>query len=323
MEHVACDLCGGTALETVTQQTDILHKTTDEKFSIVCCKECGLHFLNPRPTRDEIGKFYSSEYSFHNQLPYWKKAIRSVLEFLTNSPFRYLLNFVPVLNRRLIPYIKPKISDPVRQFFQGGRILDIGCGSGISAHFWGESGALLSYRKFAEVHGVEVADRARENLSTNGVPCYKALDAVPTDLLFDIIRMNWSLEHVHSPAEYFRFISSRLTESGKAIVAVPNYGGLLYSLAKDCVEVPIHLYHFCKQDLINYADKFGLNLVSIQTFSYPQMFIYAASLCPSLKKSFAKPMGLSEAYGLQKVLSLFDASGLGNDMIVVLEKKRA
>lgn len=321
MESVACDYCGSSEFEEVVRQTDILHKTTQEFFVITKCRNCGLQFLNPRPTKEEIGRYYSEEYSFHAAHHPAKRIVTALLSWLANSPLSVLLNIIPGLNRRLSVYVAPNIEDPVRKYFRGGRILDIGCGSGVLAHFWGRKGALLAYKKFAGVYGVEVADKARESLAGSGITAFKSLADVTGDLRFEIIRMNWSLEHVHSPSEYFGFIEARLAKGGKAIIAVPNYDGLLYLLSKDCVEVPIHLYHFRRQDIANYAEKFGLKIIEFQTFSYPQMFFFAAEVLPKLSESFTPPIKILEARYFQKFLSRLDSLGMGNDMIVVLEKK--
>ena len=321
MEQVKCDFCGGSDVEEVARQTDLIHKTTSEEFCIVRCRQCGLNYVNPRPDSVEIGKYYSDEYSFHSNQTGAKLAVVSLLTRLANSPLYALATFIPGLGRRLIPYVKPRIEDPVRKYFQGGRILDIGCGSGESAHFWGASGALQAYRKFAEVHGLEVDDGARQILEAKGISAYKRLPDVPAELKFDIIRMNWSLEHVHSPAEYFEFIARHLAEKGKAIISIPNYDGLIYTLARDCVEVPIHLYHFRKRDIQNYAGKFGLEIFSFRTFSYPQMFAFAAEIFPGIRKCFSVPMSLSEAHHFQRTLSRLDAAEIGNDMIAILQKK--
>jgi len=134
--------------------------------------------------------------------------------------------------------------------------------------------------------------------------------------------MNWSLEHVHSPSEYFEFTASHLKEVGKAIVAVPNYNGLLYHLAKDCVEVPIHLYHFRMKDIVCYAEKFGLLIIEHKTFSYPQMFFYAANTFPRLK-IFNSVTKISGTHFFQRILTKFESLDMGNDMIFVLEKSIA
>ena len=197
-------------------------------------------------------------------------------------------------------------------------MLDIGCGAGASAHFWGEAGALLAYREFTEVGGIEVASRAREWLAREGVEAWDDLDSVPAQRRFGMIRLNWSLEHVHTPSRYFRFLQEHLETSGRAMIAVPNYDGLIYRLAPDCVELPIHLYHFRPQDIRNYAAKYGLRVLELTTFSYPQMFT-AAAQAGLLPASFLKPQTLTEARAFQSILTRFDEAGWGNDMIAILE----
>jgi SAM-dependent methyltransferase len=323
MEHVACDYCGDSNAVEVTRQTDILHRVTDEVFTIVRCAGCGLQFLNPRPTPDEIGRYYAEHYSFHVAPTRVRRFAADVLEFIANSPFYRLFGLVPYVGRKLGAHVKPAIADPVRCHLRPGaqrRILDIGCGAGTSAHFWGHRGALLDYRRIATVCGIEVDDDARRALEANGVAAFRSIDDIPAADRFDVIRMNWSLEHVHSPTRYFRFIAAHLAAQGKAVIAVPNYDGLLYRAAPDCVELPIHLYHFRPRDILNYAQKFGLAVVESTTFSYPEMYVVAAAACPSLKGSFDGGLGVIEARQMQQTLSRFDALGLGNDMLFVLEK---
>ena len=323
MENVACDFCGGTHAVEVTRQTDILHRVTDEIFTLVRCSGCGLQFENPRPTRDEIGRYYAEHYSFHVAPTRIRRFAAEVLEFIANGPLYRLFGMLPYVGRKLGAHVKPGIADPVRRHLRldtQRRILDIGCGAGISAHFWGHRGSLLDYRKIATVCGVEVDDEARRALETNGIRAFRSIDEIPAADRFDVIRMNWSLEHVHSPAAYFKFIAAHLADQGKAVIAVPNYDGLLYRIVPDCVELPIHLYHFRKQDILNYSSKFGLAAIEFRTFSYPEMYVVAAATCSSLHGSFDGGLGVIEARRMQKILSRFDALGLGNDMLFVLEK---
>lgn len=321
METVSCDFCDGNAHAHVVRQTDLLHGTTDEMFSIVRCENCGLHFLNPRPKREEIGEYYSPAYAFHSDKSSLKIRFNSIMGALAISPLHMACNLFPYISRKLVPYVQPLVKDPVREYFQGGNILDIGCGSGVSAHFWGERGSIQAYSKFAQVQGVEVADAARSVLALKGIPSYKYLSDIPEDAAFDIIRMNWSLEHVHSPSEYFIYMMKHLNENGIAIITVPNYGGLLYLLAPDCVEVPVHLFHFKKRDICNYAAKYGLEVVRFQTFSYPGMYVFSAGISSRMGAAFSSPMGVSEANHSQRLLSRFDSLEMGNDMLFVLRKK--
>lgn len=320
-ESVVCNYCGCDKSIQIAQQTDLIHKTTTVVFNIVQCVNCGLHYTNPRPTSKDIGLYYAENYSYH-KVPSGLKTIGyRIAVYLANN--RILARFVGAfsgIGRRLVPFVKPDIYDPVREFYAtGGKgaMLDIGCGAGFSANFWGTKGGLIAYRRIAKVAGVEINARARESLCTKGIDVYADLESVPPSRLFGMIRMNWSLEHVHSPSHYFKFIKDHLEEGGQAVIAVPNYQGLLYQLAPSCVELPIHLYHFRPVDIENYAGRCGLRILDLFTFSYPGMFITGAQL-GMFSKAFIAPFELREARNFQAVLTRFDRAGWGNDMVAVL-----
>ncbi len=321
METVSCDFCGSNEFVQITQQTDKLHATTQEFFKVVSCLRCGLHFTNPRPSRGEIARYYSEAYAFHDAPSFLRRLAGLLASKLVSSPLSILADLVPTVAQRLIPYVKPKMSDPVRAYYaDGGQgdFLDIGCGGGASAHFWEKNGALLAYRSLASVAGVEVAERARASLQGAGIEAWASLESVPVNRKFGMIRMNWSLEHMHSPSEYFSFIRDRLIPGGRAMIAVPNYGGLIYRVAPDCVELPIHLFHFKSSDIANYAVQYGLRVVSSQTFSYPHMFV-AAAKAGLLPQAFADTKGLRSAKAFQATLRQFDSAGMGNDLVAILE----
>jgi SAM-dependent methyltransferase len=304
----------------VARQTDLLHRTTDDFFTIVRCVGCGLQYTNPRPSSDEMGRYYADGYSFHAAPSRLRRFAAAAAERLVNGPFAPIADILPALSRRLAAHVKPSIPDPVRAYYSAGgngTMLDIGCGAGASAHFWGERGSLLAYRRLAEVAGIEIAQRAREQLAATGIETWGALDAVPQQRRFGMIRMNWSLEHVHSPSRYFEFLRGHLEPAGRAVIAVPNFDGFIYRLAPDCVELPIHLYHFRPRDIENYAQRFGLRIIELRTFSYPQMFIAAAE-AGLISKAFATQHGVRDARAFQSILERFDSAGWGNDMIAVL-----
>ena len=52
-EHVKCNLCGGDSHDRWGFKDGI---------QIVQCNECSLVFANPRPTNEELEKYYSQEY---------------------------------------------------------------------------------------------------------------------------------------------------------------------------------------------------------------------------------------------------------------------
>ncbi len=169
--------------------------------------------------------------------------------------------------------------------------------------------------------GVEVSAAARAALTTAGIRCWPNLASVPPEERFGLIRMNWSLEHVHSPREYFSFMARHLSGQGQAIITVPNYNGLIYRLAPECVELPVHLYHFRPEDIVAYGEQHGLSVVEVKTFSYPEMFRAAAEV-GLLPPMFPARLGIGEAIAIRDFLKPLDELGWGNDMLVVLSKSR-
>jgi SAM-dependent methyltransferase len=320
MELVSCDYCGSSTATPIARQTDRLHRTTTDVFTIVQCSNCGLRYTNPRPTPDEIGRYYAESYAFHARPSRARRLVRRLLKALANSPIGAIAGAIPGIGRILIPHISPSFPDPVRRYYADGgqgAVLDIGCGAGLSAHYWGEQGALLAYRDIASVAGVENSELARKVLVEFGIESWRDIDDVPPDARFGIVRMNWSLEHVHSPNRYFEFFRKHILPNGLIIIAVPNAEGMIYRLAPDCVELPIHLYHFSRGDIERYAARHRLKVKSLTTFSYPAMFVAAgeAGLFPDL---FSGAPSFAEAKELQQVLGRFDRLGFGNDMIIVL-----
>ncbi|MDO8773264.1 MAG: methyltransferase domain-containing protein [Burkholderiaceae bacterium] len=322
MEYVKCDLCSSDKHEPVAHQTDRLHRTTEEVFTVVRCAQCGLHFTNPRPTPAEIGRYYAAGYAFHASAPSWRRRLDRILDWAANGPLAGLAAPLPMLAKRLAARVRPSVTDPVLRFYrEGGQgtFLDIGCGAGIHAHFWGAESALQSCHRRVDVAGVEISETARAALTEAGIRCWPDLSSVPPEENFGLIRMNWSLEHVHSPREYFSFIARHLSSEGQAIITVPNYSGLIYRLAPDCVELPVHLYHFRPEDIVAYAGEHGLSSVEVKTFSYPEMF-RAAAEAGLLPSEFSSHLGIVKAKALLDFMKPLDDLGWGNDMLVVLKK---
>src|ERR1700752_81908 len=62
MELVSCDLCRSDQSELITRQRDLLLEVTQEEFTIVRCRQCGLIYLNPRPSKDLLGSYSPTVY---------------------------------------------------------------------------------------------------------------------------------------------------------------------------------------------------------------------------------------------------------------------
>src|SRR2546429_211634 len=61
LETVACNLCGCERHTMVYEMPDRRY-FREEFFTVVECDRCGLGFVNPRPARMEMQKYYPPEY---------------------------------------------------------------------------------------------------------------------------------------------------------------------------------------------------------------------------------------------------------------------
>lgn len=220
-ETVNCARCGSAVYKEVCQARDYRHHISG-LFRIVRCSDCGLVFLNPRPTPESIGNFYPDDYSPHTETE------------LTPERREYFARRVEMMERCLGP-------------LTGKRILDVGCGSGIFLHLLQKAGAT--------VRGVDIFSRAAEAAHR----CYglevEVSDCASADLPtseYDAVTMWHVLEHCHDPLSCLRNIRKTLKPGGLLAVLVPNADRLLLALFRGRFarwEPPLHLYHFTARTL--------------------------------------------------------------------------
>jgi SAM-dependent methyltransferase len=223
LEHVSCDLCGHDKYRERYRKPDDWLQTNLYQFPVVECLNCGLVYVNPRPTTDYMSSFY---------------------------PAGYHDNRDSMDHRRRYAIQKSMLPD-----LSGKHVLDIGCASGAFLSF------LLGSSPSFSAHGVDaycdhVADKRIKFFHGD------FLDAGYDSCHFDIV-MSWAVfEHLHAPTAYFQEAARVLKPYGKLIILVTNsesaYGRLAYA-----EDVPRHTYHYSSRTLNQYGAKVGFRLVSI------------------------------------------------------------
>lgn len=319
-EQVDCDLCGSKKRQEILKQKDFIHNVSNEYFNLVKCSICSLNYLNPRPCIDDISKYYSKDYDFYTKNSFFKNLLNYFVSLLIK--FRFILiiaDFIPSLRikRFIILRILPVIKYPFH-FTTKTKFLDIGCGSGNNIHYWPNKYSVKNlYAKYKNIYAIEPSDTAFNNINLPLSQKKQFLESFEK-IKFNHIRMNWSLEHVHKPSEYFNYISENLEKDGTFLLCIPNYNGIIYKVDPSSIEVPIHLYHFTYIDIKRYCEKFDLKIVFFKTFSYPGMFYFNSEV--NEKFNSFKNLSPSGAYDFLKQISYFDEMGFGNDMIFVIKK---
>ncbi len=221
MESVACNLCGSDAGRPVYRQPDALF-APDEWFTVVECPACGLGYVNPRPTRDEIGRYYPRPFFDH----FDERAIH-VPRYAVEA------GYLPVV-------------EPGREM----RLLDVGCANGDFPRFMRDRGWA--------VEGVEIGEAARPIAD---FPVHRVeFSQIPADgPRYDAVTAWAVIEHVHDPKAYFRKAAEVLKPGGTFAFLVTNFASLS-SRALFREDVPRHLYFFTLGTVRRYLAEAGLHL---------------------------------------------------------------
>ena len=329
METVACDLCKSDQNTLLIQQRDLLLAVTDEEFTIVRCRQCGLVFLNPRPSHDVIGAYYPMVYNpptpskarslFQQQV---KKASATIKRWVMEEYYGYP-SASPSGFRRSIRRLILWPDKMLREFrgrhilpWRGeGKVLDVGCGCGGNLNTLQEQGW--------EVYGIEISELAAAHARNlvGGQIHTGTLESAPFGhKMFDMIFMSHSLEHLPSPADALQRVHALLKDDGLLVVSVPN----VYSLEVRLFgwwwfgwDPPRHFYHFGKSTLTALLNQTGFEVRQFRTGVGTVFFM--ASLERVWKHWFDRSLPLKRLIdrAIARPLSLLAGHlGYGTDMTV-------
>jgi 2-polyprenyl-3-methyl-5-hydroxy-6-metoxy-1,4-benzoquinol methylase len=258
-----CPICGSSSFKKTMSVKD--NSISKESFTIKTCSSCGLRITSPRPIDSELGKYYESEdYVSHSD---------------TNK------GFINTIYQMVKSYTLKKKETLLSSFNTNKILLDIGCGTGDFLHY--------CKTKNWKVSGLEPDENARKKGHEKGL-----LDIKNSDQLFSlnekfgVITMWHVLEHVSELNKYFNKLHDLIDDNGRLIIAVPNPDSADAKKYKEmwaAYDVPRHLFHFSKSNIIDLATKHGFIVEKIK----PMLFdsFYVSMLSEKYKKgSFLNAM---------------------------------
>jgi len=211
---------------------------------VVICTRCGLGRFYPMPCPDRLRALYPDEYYGEPG-----QKFHPLIEWLVRA-----------VGERHISFLS-------RELAAGARILDVGCGRGVTLGALAEQGFT--------VHGFEIsAEAARGADPRVEIRIAQNLkEAEYRASSFDQVIIWHVLEHLDDPAGTLREAHRLLKPGGRLIVAVPN----LSSLQARCsgaawfhLDLPRHVYHFPLPALRELLTLTGFQVRSVHHFSLRQ-----------------------------------------------------
>ena len=233
MEEIVCNVCQSDNYFVLYEGRDRLHGLGGP-FRLVRCQKCGLIYLNPRPTREEMGQYYPPDYG-----PY-AQDIEQAKGFLSNLTYRYgVAKRCRVITKRKRP----------------GRILDVGCGTG---HFLNGM-KLRGWQTFGTEFSEEAAAYARERFGLE-VLVGELEEAEFPAAYFDAVTIWNVLEHLHDPLATLMEVNRLLKDGGLLVFSIPNWDSVDARLFGEFwvgLDMPRHLYAFPRPALEKLLAKTG------------------------------------------------------------------
>lgn len=232
----ACLACGAA--------TRFAFTSVEKGFDLFACDACGSARTWPALDAASIGAWYPQVY-------YGTRNVR----------FNRLFE-------RMTRWFRQRRARVVRKLIPGGKVLDVGCGRGLTLSFLRDAGF--------DAVGLELSDvaaaHARDTLG---------LDVRTGDFLtttferesFAAIIFWHSLEHIAEPLRALDRAYELLAPGGVLIVAVPNFGSIQARVAGRewfHLDVPRHYVHFTAPALKHALRWRGFKLIDVAHFSLEQ-----------------------------------------------------
>ena len=266
MKVTACLICGSTRFTALPFGYD--HE--GQRLQGTLCRACGIIFLDPQLSDEQITALYSKEY-FEGDFRCGHTG--SLFDDATLADITDL----PLVRR-------------IREFQQGGTMLDIGCAGG----------AFLNSARAAgfTVKGVEMSPDAAQLARTRF-----GLDVITGDVFagkfadgtFDVVYLGDVIEHLPDPRRTFTEINRIMKPGALLVIACPTQTNTLfsrlgcsaYTLLGTSVTVhmpPYHLFEYRPGSMRALMERTGFSIVQLDAGAIPPGEI-------AMRGSFAQKAG--------------------------------
>jgi len=242
MEHVKCNLCG---------KDETTLRFTLYGLNVVRCT-CGLEYVNPRMSDEELQKIYNENYYDNPDFYSEEDGKHYGYDHYFQDKENIQLNFNGRIKR--IGKLKP----------EKGKLLDVGCAAGFVLD--------LARKDGWEVYGVDLSKEAiayaKSELKLN-VQQKTLAEAGYADEYFDVVTILDVIEHLPDPRKEINAMGRVLKKGGLIVITTPNVGSLVPKLiGKHWLEykrVREHIYFFSNKTLRKMLEEEGFTVVRVES----------------------------------------------------------
>ncbi|MFQ5900626.1 MAG: methyltransferase domain-containing protein [Thermodesulfobacteriota bacterium] len=229
-ESVVCNLCGADSYRLFLEK---------DGFNIVTCNNCGLTYVNPRPSDKDIKRLYQEEDYFKRDRDGIGYRDYFADEKLHINTFKRELNLIEKIKK-------------------GGSLLDVGCAAGFSLKVAKERGW--------RVYGVEMSKSASLYARDMfGVDVFNGTleEAGYPDDHFDLITAYGTIEHTPDPLAFIKGVRRVLKEDGILVLATPDTGSWLGNRRFQYKPLE-HLYYFNRHVITKMLKKADMEVFGVR-----------------------------------------------------------
>jgi SAM-dependent methyltransferase len=294
---IQCNACGCFNINRLIPDQKFVYsstyKTTIYHFDLLECKNCGMAFIHPLPSEEEMQYFYE-DYGVYNSFKEYPTLIKFPFARMRFSASLYE-KFVGVLAEwftgRSVPFT---LGIPL-QYPKVAAIMDLGYGSGE----WLLNMAALGYQN---LHGYDIeANREnRSKLEKAGISVYSG-EFVENkfSFSFDCIRLNHVFEHLLQPLSVLRKCHHLLKPGGKLVMHFPCKQSLSFKLSPTnwaALDIPKHLYQYTWQSAEIFLKEAGF--ITYEIKYVPSLLVMLGTINNIIQNYNKKLPKIHKAFGI-------------------------
>lgn len=254
LTHVKCCVCERDEAKPVGVGGDFEYRTSADIFVAMQCENCGLVYLNPRPSIEEFETIYPENYHAFD---------------FSEADFGIIYKIRSRLEaNRVLSWCK--------DLPDNAKILDVGCGDGFHLNLLKKYG-----NKTWWLEGIDVNERAIEMAEKTGLKIHRGTVEslnLPKNS-YDFAFMIQTIEHVAHPKKVLSAVFEILKPNGKLVVVTDNTDSIDFKIFKNSYwggyHFPRHWNLFNRKALTKLAEKCGFEMANLTTQVSPVNWVYS------------------------------------------------